>query len=599
MKEERRPAYPGKKTDLKKSFLKIWKYSQKYHKSFLIAGIFTALSAVFSLLSPGFLSQFVDEIRNGMMNGMNFKFMERTVLILLILYVSGQLLNVLQGWIMGKATQKIGEDLRDQLDEKICRLPMAYLNRTSKGDTLSRITNDVDTLTQSLSQVVSLLANAALMFIGSLVMMLITNIPLALVAIITGFLGVWVTNLISRKSMPYYVRQQQDLGSLDGYIEEIYRNQNIVMAYNQEEASEEKFDKYNHSLIHDGFLSQALSGLMMPVSSFVANIAYVAVCAVGGILVLNGRGTFGMIVGFLAYVTYFTQPISRLSQSMQILMSAAAAGDRVFSFLEEKEPPVQKEILNWNPEEKGDVSFNHVCFTYPDAEKAVIQDFSLHARKGQKVAIVGPTGAGKTTLINLLMRFYETDSGSISINGTDTKELSRKQVRDCFTMVLQDSWLFEGTLRENLLLNLNKEDQKKIPDARLWQVMDAVGLRHFVEVLPDGFDTILKPDSLSQGQKQQISIARAMLDDHPMLILDEATSSLDTRTEYLIQKAMDELMKNRTTFVIAHRLSTIINADQILVLRQGKIIEQGTHEELLKKNGFYTKLYQNSSEVIA
>ncbi len=599
MKEDRRPVYTGEKTDLKKSFQKIWKYSQKYHKAFLIAGILTALSAVLSLLSPGFLSRFVDQIRDGMKNGMNFSALKVTVLVLLILYVTGQLLNVLQSWIMGKATQKMGEDLRNQLDEKICRLPMAYLNRTSKGDTLSRITNDVDTLTQSVSQVVSLLANAALMFIGSLMMMLVTNIPLALVAIITGFLGVWLTNLISQKSMPYYVRQQQDLGSLDGYIEEIYRSQNIVIAYNEEEASEERFDKYNHALIHDGFLSQALSGLMMPVSSFVSNLAYVAVCVVGGILVLNGSGSFGMIVGFLAYVTYFTQPISRLSQSMQILMGAAAAGNRVFSFLEEKEPPVQKDLADWIPEDKGNVTFDHVWFTYPDAEKAVIQDFSLQAKKGQKIAIVGPTGAGKTTLVNLLMRFYETDSGSVSIDGTDIRDLSRKQVRDCFTMVLQDSWLFEGTLRENLLLNLNKEDQKKIADERLWQVMDAVGLRHFVEVLPDGFDTILKPDSLSQGQKQQISIARAMLDDCPMLILDEATSSLDTRTEYLIQKAMDQLMKDRTTFVIAHRLSTIINADQILVLKQGKIIEQGTHDELLRKNGFYTKLYQNSSEIIA
>lgn len=586
---------PGPKPDLKKSFRKIWSYSSKYHTAFLIASIFTVLSTVLSLLSPRYLSQFVDQIKAGMRTGMNFSLMGKTVVLLLGLYVVGQLFSFLQSWIMSSASQKLGQDLRNKLSDKICRLPMSYLYKTSKGDTLSRITNDVDTLSQSISQVISLLANAALMFVGSLVMMLLTNIPLAIVAIVSGFLGVWLTGLISKKSMPYFARQQQDLGSLNGYIEEIYKSQSIVKAYNQEDASETQFNSLNRQLIHDGFLSQSLSGLMMPISSFVSNLAYVAVCVAGGILILNGKGSFGIIVGFLVYVNFFTQPISRLSQSMQMLMGAAAAGDRVFSFLEEEEPEPEPDLPEWTPENKGDVVFDHVRFTYPDASDPVIKDFSVHARAGQKIAIVGPTGAGKTTLVNLLMRFYDIDSGSIQIDGVDTRDLSKKQVRDCFSMVLQDSWLFEGTLRNNLLINKSE----LVSDDQLWAAMRAVGLEHFVEVLPDGFDTVLKADSsLSQGQKQQIAIARAMLEDCPMLILDEATSSVDTRTEYRIQKAMDQMMEGRTSFVIAHRLSTIENADCILVLKDGEVIEQGTHEQLLKQNGFYTRLYQNSSETV-
>lgn len=594
---------PGRKTDIKKSFRKIWSYSKKYHVAFLIAGILTVLAAIFSLLTPGLLSKFVDQIKAGMSTGMDFGRLGKTAIFLLGLYVVGQLFSLLQSWIMGSASQKMGQELRDRLSEKICRLPLGYLHKTAKGDTLSRITNDVDTLSQSITQVISLLANAALMFVGSLVMMLLTNIPLAVVAIISGFLGVWLTGLISKKSMPYFAKQQQDLGNLNGYIEEIYKNQAIVKAYNQEDTTEEKFQSLNQSLIHDGFLSQSLSGLMMPISSFVSNLAYVAVCVAGGILVLNGSGSFGMIVGFLVYVTYFTQPISRLSQSMQMLMGAAAAGDRVFDFLEEDESEEQKDLPDWQPATKGNVSFEHVNFTYPGALKPVIRDFSMTAKKGQKIAIVGPTGAGKTTLVNLLMRFYDIDSGSIKIDGTDTRKLSKKQVRECFSMVLQDSWLFEGTLRENLLLNETSdgtENAKNVTDERLWEVMRAVGLAHFVEVLPNGFDTVIKADTdLSQGQKQQIAIARAMLEDCPMVILDEATSSVDTRTEYLIQQTMDRLMEGRTSFVIAHRLSTIINADLILVLKDGKIIEQGTHEELLKQNGFYAEMYRNSSESAA
>lgn len=589
---------PAQQVDLKASFRRIWAYSRRYHRAFVIAAVLTVLSAVLSLLTPGYLSQFVDRIKAGMTSGMDFGLMGRTVALLAVLYVAGQLFGLLQSWIMGTATQRMGQELRDRLSEKICRLPMGYLNRTSKGDTLSRITNDVDTLSQSVTQVISLLANAALMFVGSLVMMLVTNVPLALVAIASGLLGVWLTGLISKRSMPYFMRQQQDLGSLNGYIEEIYKSQPIVKAYSQEGASEERFAELNQTLVHDGFVSQALSGLMMPISSFVSNLAYVAVCVAGGLMVLGGVGSFGTIVGFLVYVTYFTQPISRLSQSMQMLMGAAAAGDRVFSFLEEDEPAPQEDLPGWDPASKGDVEFDHVRFAYPGATEPVIRDFSMSAKRGQKIAIVGPTGAGKTTLVNLLMRFYDIDGGSIRIDGTDTRELSRRQVRDCFSMVLQDSWLFEGTLRENLLLHAGASDSAvDVSDERLWEVMRAVGLEHFVEVLPQGFDTQIKSDTaLSQGQRQQIAIARAMLEDRPMLILDEATSSVDTRTEYLIQRALDRLMEGRTSFVIAHRLSTIVNADLILVLKDGNVVEQGTHEELLAKGGFYAQMYASSSE---
>lgn len=596
MKKGKNRGPVSSKADLGRSFHKIWDYSRKYHGAFLAAAVLTVLAALCSLVTPRLLSSFVDQIKTGMKDGMNWELMKKTALVLMILYVVSQLFSALQSWLMGTASQRMGEDLRDQLNAKICRLPMSSLYRSSKGDILSRITNDTDTLSQSISQVISLLANAALMFIGSMIMMLVTNVPLAITAIVTGFLGVWLNGLISRKSMPYFMKQQQDLGGLNGYIEEIYRSRQIAEAYNQEENSEKQFDTLNHSLVHDGFLSQSISGLMMPLSSFVSNLAYAAVCVAGGILILKGRGTFGMIVGFLVYVSDFTQPISRLSQSMQMLMGAAAAGDRVFSFLEEKEVEQQPVLPEWTPEDKGNVTFDHVRFTYPDSEKPVIKDFSMKAEKGQKIAIVGPTGAGKTTLINLLMRFYDTDSGKIQIDGVDTTSLSAKQVRDCFSMVLQDSWLFEGTLRENLLLNRN---EKNVSDEELWKVMDAVGLKHFVEVLPDGFDTVLKADAdLSQGQKQQIAVARAMLDDCPMLILDEATSSLDTRTEYRIQQAMDQLMKGKTSFVIAHRLSTIVNADCILVLKDGKVIEQGTHDELMKENGFYAQMYHNSSEIV-
>lgn len=588
--------YTGKgKIDLKSSFKKILRYSRKYHVALIVATVCTLVSTILSLVAPQKLAELTNTITNGMKSGIDLRSITVIGVTLAALYLAGQVFGVLQGLIMNRATQRMGQDFRRQLSEKINRLPMSYFHKTSTGDILSRVTNDVDTLSQSISQVITFFANAALMFMGSLIMMFITNIPLAIVAMVVGFFGVFMTSLISKKGMPYFMKQQQDLGALNGYIEEIYSGQMIVKSYNQEKTSEEKFDSFNQKLVKDGFLAQSLSGLMIPISGFVGNLVYVAVCVVGALMVLHGTGDFGTIVAFLVYVTFFTQPISRLSQSMQMLMGAAAAGDRVFSFLEEIEVEAENEKKDWNLNIDGTVVFDHVSFGYNGPEHPVIKDFSETIKPGQKIAIVGPTGAGKTTLMNLLMRFYEIDKGTIQIGGTDTRELSRKQVRDCFSMVLQDSWLFEGTLRENLTLNT-----EGITEERLNEVMAAVGLDHFVETLPQGYDTILDDYStISQGQKQQIAIARVMLEDGPMLILDEATSSVDTRTELLIQQAMDTLMENKTSLVIAHRLSTIVNADLILVMKDGDIIESGTHEELLQKNGFYAELYNSQFERVA
>lgn len=588
--------YTGRgKIDLKSSFKKILRYSKKYHAALIVATVCTLVSTILSLVAPQKLAELTNSITSGMKSGINLHSITVTGLTLAALYLAGQVFGVLQGLIMNQATQLMGQDFRRQLSEKINRLPMSYFHKTSTGDILSRVTNDVDTLIQSISQVIAFLANAALMLVGSLIMMLITNIPLAIVAVAVGFFGVFMTSLISKKGMPYFMKQQQDLGALNGYIEEIYSGQMIVKSYNQEKVSEEKFDGYNQKLVRDSFLAQSLSGLMMPISGFVGNLAYVAVCVVGALMVLNGTGDFGTIVAFLAYVTFFTQPISSISQSMQMLLGAAAAGDRVFSFLEEIEVEAENEKKDWNLNTDGTIVFDHVSFGYNGSEHPVIKDFSETIKPGQKIAIVGPTGAGKTTLMNLLMRFYEIDKGTIQIGGTDARKLSRKQVRDCFSMVLQDSWLFEGTLRENLILNT-----EGITEERLDEVMTAVGLDHFVDTLPNGYDTVLGEHlTISQGQKQQIAIARAMLEDGSMLILDEATSSVDTRTEFLIQQAMDTLMESRTSFVIAHRLSTIVNADLILVMKDGDIIEKGTHEELLRQKGFYAELYNSQFEQVA
>ena len=517
---------------------------------------------------------------------------QRIGFILVTFYALSYLFSAIQGWITAGVTQRVSQQLRGDISRKINRLPMAFYNRTSTGDILSRVTNDVDLISQSLNQSIGNLITSVILLFGSLLMMLITNLWMTLTAILASLLGFVVMFAIMGRSQKYFARQQRHLGALNGHIEEMYTGHTVVKAYNGEAAAQQTFDEMNDKLRESGFRAQTLAGMMMPVMTFVGNLGYVAVCVVGGAMALNDMISFGVIVAFMMYVRYFTQPLSQIAQAVQSLQSAAAAGERVFEFLEAEEMPEKSGKKADLGAVQGTVDFDHVRFGYEDTDKIVIHDFSAHAKPGQKIAIVGPTGAGKTTMVNLLMRFHDIQSGEIRIDGVPTNEMTREAVREQFCMVLQDTWLFEGTLRENLIYcTENVSDEKMIAACK------AVGLDHFIRTLPKGYDTVVGDQlSLSQGQKQQLTIARAMIADKPMLILDEATSSVDTRTEQQIQSAMDKLMENRTSFVIAHRLSTIRNADLILVMNHGDIVESGTHEELLAKGGFYADLYNSQFE---
>ena len=515
---------------------------------------------------------------------------QRIGFILVTFYALSYLFSAIQGWITAGVTQRVSQQLRGDISRKINRLPMAFYNRTSTGDILSRVTNDVDLISQSLNQSIGNLITSVILLFGSLLMMLITNLWMTLTAILASLLGFVVIFAIMGRSQKYFARQQRHLGALNGHIEEMYTGHTVVKAYNGEAAAQQTFDEMNDKLRESGFRAQTLAGMMMPVMTFVGNLGYVAVCVVGGAMALNDMISFGVIVAFMMYVRYFTQPLSQIAQAVQSLQSAAAAGERVFEFLEAEEMPDESGKKSDIGAVQGTVDFDHVRFGYEDTDKIVIHDFSAHAKPGQKIAIVGPTGAGKTTMVNLLMRFHDIQSGEIRIDGVPTNEMTREAVREQFCMVLQDTWLFEGTLRENLIYcTENVSDEKMIAACK--------ALDHFIRTLPKGYDTVVGDQlSLSQGQKQQLTIARAMIADKPMLILDEATSSVDTRTEQQIQSAMDKLMENRTSFVIAHRLSTIRNADLILVMNHGDIVESGTHEELLAKGGFYADLYNSQFE---
>jgi ATP-binding cassette subfamily B protein len=524
--------------------------------------------------------------------GINMKKVMRIGAILAAFYACSYLLSCIQGWIMATITQRVSKNLRQEISFKINRLPISYYNQTTTGDVLSRVTNDVDTISQSLTQSIGTLVSAVILLLGSLFMMIKTDGRMTLAAVGATIIGFLFMFAIMAHSQKYFARQQKNLGALNGHIEEMYTGHTIVQAYNGQKKAEEDFDVLNNNLKDSAFKAQMLSGMMMPIMTFIGNFGYVAVCVTGGALALKDQISFGVIVAFMLYVRYFTQPLSQIAQAMQSLQSAGAASERVFGFLnaKEMEDESNKHIQLENVE--GFVEFDHVKFGYEDSSRIVIHDFSAKALPGQKIAIVGPTGAGKTTMVNLLMRFHEILEGEIRIEGISTKELSRQVVHDQFCMVLQDTWLFEGTLKENLIYNTPNVSDEKLHDA-----IKAVGLDHFVSTLPAGVDTPLSDQlNLSSGQKQQLTIARAMIADKPMLILDEATSSVDTRTEVQIQKAMDALMENRTSFVIAHRLSTIRNADLILVMKDGDIIESGKHEELLEKNGFYAELYNSQFE---
>ena len=583
----RRPAEKSK--DFKGTWMKIIRYCKRYLAVIVVALICAVAGTILTILGPDKLSDLTKVITEGIATGIDMECVKSIGLTLVVFYVGSAILSFGQQFIMATVTQNVTKQLRSDISGKINRLPMAYYNKTSTGDVLSRVTNDVDMISQSMNQSIGNLVSAVALFFGSLIMMFKTNVIMTLTAVIATMIGFGLMSLITSHSQKYFSRQQANLGALNGHIEEIYSGHTVVKAYNGEKNAKKVFDELNNNLRDSAFKAQSLSGLMQPLMAFIGNFGYVAVCVMGAVLTMKGYIGFEVIVAFMMYIRLFTQPLAQIAQATQSLQSAAAAGERVFAFLGAEEMSDESDKTEKLGKAEGYVDFEHVKFGYEDTDKIIIHDFSAKAKPGQKIAIVGPTGAGKTTLVNLLMRFHEIQSGDIKIDGISTRDMKREEVRSQFCMVLQDTWLFEGTVRENLVYNTENVSEEKIEAA-----CKAVGLDHFIRTLPHGYDTILNDQvSLSQGQKQQLTIARAMIADKPMLILDEATSSVDTRTELQIQKAMDALMQNRTSFVIAHRLSTIKNADLILVLKDGDIIESGNHEELLAKGGFYADLYNS------
>ena len=569
--------------------MKIIRYCNRYLAVIIVALICAVGGTVLTILGPDKLSDLTKVITEGIVTGIDMDQVKSIGLTLVAFYVCSAILSFGQQFIMATVTQNVTKQLRSDISGKINRLPMSYYNKTSTGDVLSRVTNDVDMISQSMNQSIGNLVSAVALFFGSLFMMFKTNIIMTLTAIIATMIGFSLMFLITSRSQKYFSRQQANLGALNGHIEEIYSGHTVVKAYNGEENAKKVFDELNANLRDSAFKAQSLSGLMQPLMGFIGNFGYVAVCVMGAVLTMKGYIGFEVIVAFMMYIRLFTQPLSQMAQATQSLQSAAAAGERVFAFLEAEEMADESAKTEKLEKAEGYVDFEHVKFGYEDTDKVIIHDFSAKAKPGQKIAIVGPTGAGKTTLVNLLMRFHEIQGGDIKIDGISTADMKREDVRSQFCMVLQDTWLFEGSVRENLIYNT-----ENVSDEKMESACRAVGLDHFIRTLPHGYDTVLNDQvSLSQGQKQQLTIARAMIADKPMLILDEATSSVDTRTELQIQKAMDALMENRTSFVIAHRLSTIKNADLILVLKDGDIIESGNHEELLAKGGFYADLYNS------
>lgn len=583
----RRPAEKSK--DFKGTWMKIIRYCKRYLAVIVVALICAVAGTILTILGPDKLSDLTKVITEGIATGIDMERVKSIGLTLVAFYVGSAILSFGQQFIMATVTQNVTKQLRSDISVKINRLPMAYYNKTSTGDVLSRVTNDVDMISQSMNQSIGNLVSAVALFFGSLIMMFKTNVIMTLTAVIATMIGFGLMSLITSHSQKYFSRQQANLGALNGHIEEIYSGHTVVKAYNGEKNAKKVFDELNNNLRDSAFKAQSLSGLMQPLMAFIGNFGYVAVCVMGAVLTMKGYIGFEVIVAFMMYIRLFTQPLAQIAQATQSLQSAAAAGERVFAFLGAEEMPDESDKTEKLGKAEGYVDFEHVKFGYEDTDKIIIHDFSAKAKPGQKIAIVGPTGAGKTTLVNLLMRFHEIQNGDIKIDGISTRDMKREEVRSQFCMVLQDTWLFEGTVRENLVYNTENVSEEKIEAA-----CKAVGLDHFIRTLPHGYDTILNDQvSLSQGQKQQLTIARAMIADKPMLILDEATSSVDTRTELQIQKAMDALMQNRTSFVIAHRLSTIKNADLILVLKDGDIIESGNHEELLAKGGFYADLYNS------
>ena len=584
----RRPAEKSK--DFKGTWMKIIRYCKRYLAVIVVALICAVAGTILTILGPDKLSDLTKVITEGIATGIDMERVKFIGLTLVAFYVGSAILSFGQQFIMATVTQNVTKQLRSDISGKINRLPMAYYNKTSTGDVLSRVTNDVDMISQSMNQSIGNLVSAVALFFGSLIMMFKTNVIMTLTAVIATMIGFGLMSLITSHSQKYFSRQQANLGALNGHIEEIYSGHTVVKAYNGEKNAKKVFDELNNNLRDSAFKAQSLSGLMQPLMAFIGNFGYVAVCVMGAVLTMKGYIGFEVIVAFMMYIRLFTQPLAQIAQATQSLQSAAAAGERVFAFLGAEEMSDESDKTEKLGKAEGYVDFEHVKFGYEDTDKIIIHDFSAKAKPGQKIAIVGPTGAGKTTLINLLMRFYDVDKGAIRIDGIDTKSMSRSDVRSLFGMVLQDAWLYQGTIADNIRFG-------KL-DATDYEVVDAAktaNVDHFIRTMPDGYDMAINSegDNVSLGQKQLLTIARAVVSDPKILILDEATSSVDTRLEALIQKAMDRVMEGRTSFVIAHRLSTIRDADLILVMDQGQIIEKGTHESLLAQGGFYEKLYNS------
>lgn len=572
---------------------RITEYMSSDVKIVAAALILAALSAVMTIIGPDKIGKIATLMSDGLMGSIDLKAIAKIGIFLAAIYILSAIFGFVQHYIMSVVTLKMSYRMRGELSQKINRVPQKYFNTTSQGDILSRITNDVSTLQQGLTNSLPTIISAATQFVGCLIMMIVTEWRLALVSVGVTVVGVILTVLIMSKSQRFFSDRQKSLGELNGYVEEMYSGHEVVRISRAEREVLTHFDKLNSAVYTANWKSQFLSGMMQPLMNVIGNVAYVAVCVLGSVLAINGTIEFGVIVSFILYVRLFTSPLTQIAMGMTNMQTASASAHRIFDFLETEEMEDESEKTAKLTDVCGKVTFDHVRFSYPsNPDKIIIKDFSAEVHPGQKVAIVGPTGAGKTTMVNLLMRFFEINSGDIKIDDIPISEMSRENVHNLFSMILQDTWLFEGTVRENLVYNM-----KGVTEEELEQVCKACGLDKFVHSLPHGFDTVLSESaSISAGQKQLLTIARAMLQNAPMLILDEATSSVDTRTELLIQRAMDELTKGRTSFVIAHRLSTIKNADLILVMRDGDVIESGTHNELMKRGGFYSELYNSQFE---
>ena len=575
----------NKKTPL---FTQMKPYIKGFQLPFVIAVTGAIISSIITVFGPYKLREITNLITDGLVGEMDLGAISNIGLFLVFLYVVGSLINYAQGYAISDMIQHFSKRLRTAIAEKINRLPLSYFDSHSQGDTLSRVTNDVDTVGQSLTQSLGTLISSVLLLIAVLFMMFYTNVVLSFVTIGSVLLGFVFSAVLMAKSQRYFQEQQSNLAAINGYVEEMYSGHNVITSYNGAEKTRLAFNALNQNLYTSMWKSQFISGIMFPLMNFVGNFGYVMVVIVGATMAINGSISMGTIVAFMVYVRIFSQPLSQIAQGITTLQSASAAMGRVFEFLAEGDMEDDSHKLQQLTSVKGHVQFKDVFFGY-NPDKTIIHDFSAEAKAGQKIAIVGPTGAGKTTIVNLLMKFYDIERGQIMIDGVDIKDMQRSEVHGAFSMVLQDTWLFEGTIKENLIYN-----QKDITDQAVVEAAKAVGVHHFIMTLPDGYDTVLDDTvSLSVGQKQLLTIARALLKDAPLLILDEATSSVDTRTEELIQKAMDKLMEGRTSFVIAHRLSTIRNADLILVMRDGNIIEQGSHDQLMEQGGFYADLYNS------